>query len=162
MVKAEKIIIYTDGCSRGNPGPGGCAAVLLYGKLRKEIARGFRLTTNNRMEILAAIEGLRALKNGGNYQVTLYTDSRLLSDTFNKGWIWNWMRNDWKKSNKEKVLNIDLWQQLLEVYNKHKVKITWVQAHSGIEENERCDYMSKQAANNLAKEIDFVYERENQ
>lgn len=154
----KKIEIYTDGGSLGNPGPGGYGAVLIYGDKRKEISGGFRYTTNNRMELLAVIKALESIKSKGNANIEIYTDSRLIYDAFEKKWIFNWERKNWKKSGNQPVLNDDLWKQLLELYRKHNPKINWVKAHSGIEENEICDALVKDAATYDADEADNNYE----
>jgi ribonuclease HI len=155
----KEVIIYTDGSSLGNPGPGGWAAVLIYGNKRKEVSAGYKLTTNNRMEIRAAFEALRLLKKNG-MKVTIYTDSRLIVDTINKGWLKNWKKNGWKKADKKPVLNIDLWLKLDEEIAKQNVTFMWVPAHTGIPENELCDSLCKTAAegNNLL--IDENYKKE--
>jgi len=155
----KEVIIYTDGACLGNPGPGGYAVVLLYGDKRKELSGGFRLTTNNRMEILAAVEALRELKSKEKLNVTLHSDSRLLTDSVNKGWLEKWEAKNWKRSGNEKVLNKDLWLRLLDELDKHNVKFKWVQAHVGIPENERCDVLSKMAAEQDNNNIDVEYEK---
>jgi ribonuclease HI len=144
--KQTDIIIYTDGSCLGNPGRGGYAAVLLSGNLRKEISQGFQLTTNNRMELMAVIESLATVKRHKRYSITIFTDSRLIVDAINKGWLKSWIKNGWKKSNKQPVLNQDLWNKLDEQLQFHDVKFSWVEAHVGIKENERCDELGKQAA----------------
>lgn len=154
----KDVIIYTDGSCIKNPGVGGYGVVLLYGKHRKELSGGFRLTTNNRMEIMAAIFALRALKE--KCKVTLYTDSQYLVNSMMKGWAKKWQRNNWKRNQKEKAKNIDLWQEILQLCNQHEVDFLWVKAHAGIEENERCDYLAFNATkqNNLA--VDEGYNNE--
>jgi ribonuclease HI len=144
MAKQKKVTIYTDGACSGNPGPGGYGVVLIYGKHRKEMSGGFRLTTNNRMEIMGAIEGLKALKEP--CEATIITDSKLLINTMTKGWAQRWRRNGWIKRNKERVLNIDLWTRLLELCDYHRVNFAWTQGHSGDPENERCDKLAREAA----------------
>jgi len=138
------IIIYTDGACSGNPGPGGYGVVLLANGHRKELTGGYRLTTNNRMELTAAIEGLRALK--ARCEVTLYTDSRYLADAVMKGWARRWRENGWKRNRKDPALNPDLWERLLDLCDRHKVRFVWVQGHTGDTENERCDALSVEAA----------------
>lgn len=140
------IVIYTDGSCLGNPGRGGYAAVLISGKLRKEISQGFRLTTNNRMELMAVIEALNLVKRHKRYNITIFTDSRLIVDAINKKWLDSWIKNNWKKSNKQPVINQDLWQRLYDQIQHHNVKFSWVEAHVGIKENERCDELGKSAA----------------
>ncbi|MFP4369378.1 MAG: ribonuclease HI [Candidatus Kapaibacterium sp.] len=155
----SKVIIHTDGSSLGNPGPGGYGIVLRFGDKVKEISAGYRLTTNNRMEILAAIEALRALNKNNRYEVVIYSDSRLLVDAINKKWIDSWQKNRWRKSNKDKVLNVDLWLQLLEELRDHNVKFKWVEGHAGNPDNERCDELCKAAAmDNDNLHIDREYE----
>jgi ribonuclease HI len=134
------IVIYTDGAARGNPGPGGLGVVMLYGKHRKELSEGFRITTNNRMELLAVIRGLEALKRD-DLKVKIYTDSRYVSDAVNKGWVFSWEAKRFKKKK-----NVDLWQQFLEVYRKHSVEFIWVKGHASIPENERCDTLAVEAS----------------
>lgn len=134
------ITIYTDGAARGNPGPGGYGVVLLSGKLRKELSEGYELTTNNRMELLAVIVGLEALKIE-NSQVTIYTDSKYVVDSVEKGWIWNWIKTGFKGKKNE-----DLWRRFLKIYPKHQVKFVWVKGHANIPENERCDQLAVAAS----------------
>ncbi|MFH1050563.1 MAG: ribonuclease HI [bacterium] len=141
----KKVIIYTDGSSLGNPGPGGWGAVLIYGKHRKELSGGFKLTTNNRMELLAAIKALKALKDDKKQNVKLHTDSSYLVNSITKGWVENWKKSRWLKKNKP-VPNSDLWKELLKQIKKHNVEFVWVPAHTGITENERCDQLAKEAA----------------
>jgi ribonuclease HI len=137
---ADEVIIYTDGACSGNPGPGGFGVVLLSGRHRKEISEGFRLTTNNRMELLAAITGLEALKRDGT-TVTLYTDSQYLVNAVNNGWLFNW---EAKRFAKKK--NPDLWIRFLEVYRRHQVTLIWVKGHNNNPENERCDMLAVNAS----------------
>lgn len=134
------ITIYTDGASRGNPGPGGYGTVLLAGPYRKELSEGFRKTTNNRMELLAVIKGLEALKKEGS-EVLIYSDSKYVVDAVTKGWIWGWVKKGFKGKKNE-----DLWRRFLESYQKHKVQFKWVKGHAGNVENERCDQLAVQAA----------------
>jgi ribonuclease HI len=150
------VVMYTDGACHGNPGPGGYAAVILTGQQRKEILGGFRRTTNNRMELTAAIEGLRALSEPS--EVMLYTDSRYLADAINLGWVDGWKKRNWRKSSKEKVLNVDLWKRLLQQLERHQVTIKWVEGHAGVRENERADRLSVQAAQQRGLPIDEGYE----
>jgi len=147
-----KIIIYTDGASRGNPGPGGYGTVLLAGKYRKELSEGFRLTTNNRMELLAVIVGLEALKNEGS-DVTVYSDSSYVVDAVEKGWVFSWEKKGFKKKK-----NPDLWKRFLNIYRKHKVKLVWIKGHANIPENERCDYLAVKASQKENLLIDEGYE----
>jgi ribonuclease HI len=137
---ANKITIYTDGAARGNPGPGGYGVVLMSGKHRKELSEGFQHTTNNRMELLAVIKGLEALKNAGS-EVTIYTDSKYVADAVEKGWVFGWEKKQFKKKK-----NPDLWKRFLKIYRKHKVKFVWVKGHANIPENERCDELAVAAS----------------
>ncbi|MBV6342740.1 ribonuclease HI [Candidatus Magnetobacterium casensis] len=152
----KEITIYTDGACSGNPGPGGYAAVLLYNNLRKEISGGFRLTTNNRMEIMAAIKALSALKY--KCRVTIVTDSRLLVNSMMLGWARRWQENNWIKNDKKKAINPDLWQQLLDLCDNHVVQFKWVQGHASDELNDHCDKLCRNAAKQPDLEIDVVYE----
>jgi ribonuclease HI len=140
----KQVTIYTDGSALGNPGPGGYGAILRFGQHTKELSGGFRCTTNNRMEILAAIEALRCLKEP--CRVALHTDSQYLVNAIAKGWVRRWQRNGWMRNKKEKALNVDLWQQLLPLCSKHDVDLIWVRGHAGDEDNERCDQLAKTAA----------------
>lgn len=155
----EKIIIYTDGSCLGNPGTGAYAAVLKYGNKRKELFGAYRLTTNNRMEIKAAIEALKAVKDHKKYDIVLHSDSRLLVDAINKGWIEKWKAKSWMRSGKEKVLNPELWAELYELIQRHNVEFVWVKSHVGIPENERCDQLSKAAAASDDLATDTIYEQ---
>jgi ribonuclease HI len=135
-----QIVIYTDGAARGNPGPGGLGVVMKFGKHRRELSEGYRLTTNNRMELLAVIRGLEALKRD-DLIVKIYTDSRYVSDAVNEGWVFNWEAKRFKKKK-----NVDLWQQFLILYRKYKVQFIWVKGHASIPENERCDKLAVEAS----------------
>jgi ribonuclease HI len=135
-----EIVIYTDGAARGNPGPGGYGVVMLSGKHRKELSEGFELTTNNRMELLAVIRGLQALKRN-DLPVKIYTDSKYVSDSVNKRWVFNWETKGFKSKK-----NPDLWREFLEVYRRHKVSFIWVKGHANIPENERCDQLAVEAS----------------
>lgn len=137
-----EVTIYTDGAAEPNPGPGGYGVVLLYGRRRKEISGMFRLTTNNRMEILAAIVGLETLKEP--CRVTLYSDSKYLVDAMNLGWAVQWKAKRWRRGKKGKLMNPDLWEKLLALCDRHQVEFRWVKGHAGNPENERCDYLSMQ------------------
>ena len=138
-----KIVMYTDGSSIGNPGPGGYGVVLIQKTHRKELSGGYRRTTNNRMELMAVIEGLKALKAPS--EVSVMTDSKYVADSINQGWARRWRANQWKKNKKEKALNPDLWEILLNLCDQHKVTFTWVKGHAGHTENERCDRLAVQA-----------------
>ncbi|MCL6584591.1 MAG: ribonuclease HI [bacterium] len=140
----KQVEIYTDGACTGNPGPGGYGVILRYGEHRKELSGGFRLTTNNRMEILAAIVGLEALRE--RCQVILYSDSRYLVDSINKRWVFRWKANGWMRDKKERVPNADLWERLLKLLQLHSVEFRWVRGHNGQAENERCDQLATAAA----------------
>ena len=142
--------IYTDGAARGNPeGPGGYGTILAYedtkGNLHtREYSQGYVKTTNNRMELMAAIVGLEALNR--SCEVELYSDSKYLTDAFNQGWIQNWVRNNWKRGKSGPVKNIDLWQRLLKAKQPHNVTFIWVRGHAGHPQNERCDQLATSAA----------------
>ena len=152
----KQILIYTDGSSKGNPGRGGWAAILYAEGKTKEISGGFRMTTNNRMEIMAVIKGLEALETRCN-NVTIFTDSKLVSNAINDGWLKSWIKKNWKKADKKPVLNVDLWKQLISLLEKHNVKFIWIEGHVGVYGNEKCDLLCKKAAD-IATEIDFEYE----
>lgn len=148
-----KVIVYTDGSSRGNPGPGGYGAVLRYttpsGKLHTlELSRGYDRTTNNRMELLGCIVGLEALKRPCT--VTVYSDSQYLVNAFNQHWVEGWLKRGWKNAQKQPVKNVDLWKRLLSAKEPHEVKFVWVKGHAGHAENERCDELATTAADNPA------------
>ncbi len=136
----SEVTIYTDGACSGNPGPGGYGVVLMAGSLRKEMSGGFRLTTNNRMELMAAITGLEALRIDG-LKVKLHTDSQYLVNAVNNGWLFNW---EIKRFAKKK--NQDLWIRFLEVYRRHRVTLVWVKGHNNDPENERCDTLAVEAS----------------
>jgi ribonuclease HI len=152
---SRKIIMYTDGSSLGNPGPGGFGTLLLFGTYRKELSCGFQLTTNNRMELMAVIAGLEALKYKDS-EVTVYTDSRYVVDSVEKGWLFNWIKLRFKGKK-----NRDLWMRFHEVYLLHQVKFVWVKGHASIPGNERCDQLAVAAANgsNLVVDEGFIQER---
>jgi len=136
----KSVEIFTDGACSGNPGPGGWGAILRYNGKEKELSGGEKETTNNRMELTAAIMALRALKEP--CKVTLTTDSKYLSDGIEKGWAKSWQKNGWRKADKKPALNVDLWEEILELFDKHEVKIVWVKGHNGHPENERCDALA--------------------
>jgi ribonuclease HI len=144
-VSGPEITIYTDGAARGNPGPGGYGIVLLSGQHRKELSEGYRLTTNNRMELLAVIVALEALKIPGS-RVTIFTDSKYVADAVEKGWVFKWVKNNFK--NKK---NPDLWLRFLEAYKKHSVKFVWVKGHANNRLNKRCDKLAVKAS--MKKEL---------
>ena len=139
----EKVIIYTDGACYGNPGPGGWGAILMYKENKKEIAGGKEDTTNNVMELTAVIEGLKALKFP--CEVELYSDSAYVVNAFDKGWIDNWVKNNWKTAGKEPVKNQELWQELYDLTKIHKVTFHKVKGHSDNEFNNRCDELARNA-----------------
>lgn len=136
----KKVILYTDGACSGNPGSGGYAAILLYNGNSKEISGGERETTNNRMELSAMIAGLEALKEP--CEVELYSDSKYVIDSIEKGWVYSWRNNNWRKSDKKPALNRDLWEKLLMLLEIHKVSFVWVKGHAGNTYNERCDTLA--------------------
>ncbi|MBI4311581.1 MAG: ribonuclease HI [Chloroflexi bacterium] len=140
-----RVTIFTDGACLGNPGPGGYGVVLLFGPQRKELSGGYRLTTNNRMEIMAAIAGLEALTQPCT--VALISDSQYLVNAMEKGWAAKWKASRWMRNKTEKAINPDLWERLLALCSKHDVTFSWVRGHSGTKENERCDRLAVTAAN---------------
>jgi len=146
------IIMYTDGAAKGNPGPGGYGVVLKYKEHRKELSEGFRLTTNNRMELLAVIKGLEALKTPGQV-VTVYSDSKYVVDAIEKGWLWGWIKKDFKDKKNE-----DLWRKFVVVYKKHKVRFEWLKGHAGDVENEICDRLAVKSAEGPNLKPDLGYE----
>ncbi len=145
------IELFTDGACSGNPGPGGWGVVLRYNGIEKELSGGEKNTTNNRMELTAAIKGLSALKEP--CKVRLVTDSKYVADGITKGWAESWRKNNWRKADKKPALNPDLWEQLLDLISEHDVTIDWVKGHAGHPENERCDRLAveyyKQLQENL-------------
>lgn len=159
ILNMKKVTIYTDGGCIGNPGPGGYGVVLLFGGHRRELADGFQETTNNRMELLACIEGLKALKE--RCQVTLYSDSKYVVDGISKGWARRWQQNHWIRNKKtgDRAVNPDLWQQLLELTNLHDVTMNWVKGHAGNPENEACDRLANAAARGNPDKPDLGYQR---
>jgi len=156
MPPINSVTIYTDGACLGNPGPGGYGVVLLSGDHRKELSGGFRLTTNNRMELTAAIQGLVALKKP--CRVRLLSDSQYVVNSVNKGWARRWRANNWYRNKKDKAENPDLWEQLLSLCGKHQVEFIWIKGHDGDLENERCDVLAVQAAQLPGLPPDAVYE----
>ena len=136
----KQVEIFTDGACSGNPGPGGWGTVLRFGAHEKELSGGEANTTNNRMELTAVIEGLKALKEP--CAVTLTTDSKYVCDSVLKRWVYSWKAKGWKKSDGKPALNVDLWEQLLPLLEKHKVTFVWVKGHAGHPENERCDRLA--------------------
>ena len=143
----KHVDIYTDGACRGNPGVGGWGAVLVYGTAEKELSGGAALTTNNRMELTAAIEALAALREP--CEVTLTSDSKYLVDGISRGWARSWRSNGWKKSDRSPALNPDLWERLLELLDTHRVTLVWVKGHDGHPYNERCDRLATTFADQI-------------
>lgn len=136
----KTVEIFTDGACSGNPGPGGWGAILRFNGKEKELFGGSKETTNNRMELTAAIEALKALKEP--CKVILTTDSKYLADGITKGWAESWKKNGWRKADKKPALNVDLWEEILKLFSKHQVEIVWVKGHNGHAENERCDALA--------------------
>lgn len=136
----KEVYLYTDGACSGNPGPGGWASILVHGNTEKELFGGEAQTTNNRMELLAVINGLSALKY--KCKVTIYSDSKYIVDAVNLGWAKKWQQNNWMRNKKEKALNTDLWEKLLKILEKHETTLIWVKGHAGHAYNERCDKLA--------------------
>jgi ribonuclease HI len=145
------IHIYTDGSSRGNPGPGGYGAILISGKHRKEISAGYKNTTNNRMELLAVIVALESIKIE-NAEVLVTSDSKYVVNAIEQKWIYGWQKKNFKD-----VKNVDLWQRFLKSFNKHQVRFKWVKGHNNHPENERCDFLATQAADGKLLLVDVGY-----
>lgn len=148
----KEITIYTDGSSRGNPGPGGYGTVMIYKQFKKELGEGFRRTTNNRMELLAVIKGLEAIKEPG-WNVLVYSDSKYVVDAVDKGWVFDWEKKYFKGKKNE-----DLWRKFLHEYRKHKVRFQWVKGHAGNPGNERCDEIATQCADGSDLKTDHGFE----
>ena len=146
------IIIYTDGAAKGNPGNGGYGIVMMSGGHRKELSQGFKLTTNNRMELLAVIIALEEIKKE-NSEIILYSDSKYVVDAVGKNWVFGW-----EKKNFNKKKNPDLWMRFLKIYRKHKVTFVWIKGHADNKENERCDVLAVEAAESSNLQIDTWYE----
>lgn len=156
MAEAPQIVIYTDGSALGNPGPGGYGIVLSFKKQYKEVSQGYRLTTNNRMELLAIIVALEMLKVADR-DVIIYSDSKYVIDSVDKGWVFGWVKKGFKGKK-----NADLWKRFLKIYPKNKVKFQWVKGHSNIPGNERCDALAVAAANKKDTHlVDEGYEADN-
>lgn len=136
----KKVELYTDGACRGNPGPGGWGAILVYHGVEKELSGGEPMTTNNRMELMGAISGLSCLKE--KCEVVLTSDSKYLVDAINKGWLESWKKNGWRKADKSAVLNVELWQRIDKLISYHSVSFVWVHGHTGHPYNERCDALA--------------------
>ncbi len=149
--------IYTDGACSGNPGEGGYGIVMLYNGARKEVNKGFKLTTNNRMELLAVIDALNLLKEP--CKVNLFSDSKYVVQAITDGWLVGWVQKNWKNSKKEPVKNIDLWKQLLPLLNKHEIEFIWVKGHADNVENERCDELARDAIKNSVLNFDEGFDK---
>ena len=145
----KKVYIYTDGACRGNPGNGGWGAILVYAGVEKELSGGEAETTNNRMELMAAIAAMEALKEP--CEIVLTSDSKYLTDAINKGWLKSWKARGWKKADKSQVLNVELWQRIDNLINIHQVTFVWVQGHAGHPYNERCDVLATTYADSFKK-----------
>jgi ribonuclease HI len=154
--KKGRILIYTDGGALNNPGPGGYGVVIIDGGNTRELSKGFRRTTNNRMELLACIAGLSAIQQPS--AIVLHSDSQYVVNGITKGWARKWRANGWVKSNKQPALNADLWDRLLKLCDKHEVAFRWVKGHAGIAGNERCDELATQAASGRNLAVDAGYE----
>lgn len=146
------VLMYTDGSAKGNPGPGGFGTILRYGKHEMEISGGYKRTTNNRMELMAVIAGLEALKKEG-LQIKIYTDSKYVCDAIEKRWIYGWMKKQFAGKK-----NSDLWMRLMRSYAKHTIQFIWIKGHAGHPENERCDAMAQNAADMPGLPVDTGYE----
>ena len=147
----REVILYSDGACSGNPGPGGWGAILVYKGREKELSGAEPDTTNNRMELMAAIAGLEELKEP--CRVRLVSDSSYLCDSINKGWVFSWQKNGWRKADKKPALNVDLWERLLALLNRHEVTLEWVRGHNGHPYNERCDRLAVAAYNTLKSQL---------
>lgn len=158
-VPGNEIVIYADGGSINNPGPGGYGTVILEDSSRRELSGGFRCTTNNRMELMACIVGLRALGEEPAKPVTIFTDSRYVSEGISKGWARRWRSNGWMRDGRHRAENIDLWSMLLDLCDTYKPRFCWLKGHSGNTENERCDVLAKQAAKKPDLPPDLAYEK---
>lgn len=152
-MRSRDIVIYTDGSSRGNPGPGGYGVVLMSGNLKKELSKGFRKTTNNRMELMAVIAGLEALKKP-KLNVTIYSDSQYVVKAVEEGWLNNWLKTNFAKGKKNK----DLWLRYYELSKTQNLKFVWVRGHADNMFNNRCDELATSAADSNDLDIDYGYE----
>jgi len=148
----KQITIYTDGSSRGNPGPGGYGTLLIYQGQRKELSGGFAKTTNNRMEILAALTGIESLTEPCN--ITIYSDSKYVIDTMDKGWIHGWKKKGWSRGSNKPLKNVDLWMRMYTAIASHKISWKWVKGHAGNPNNERCDILATRAADQKGNPVD--------
>ncbi len=151
---AYNITLYTDGAAKGNPGPGGYGTVLIWGKHRKEMSQGYKRTTNNRMELLAVIVGIEALKFE-SCNITVYSDSKYVVDAVEKRWVFSWVKKNFKDKK-----NPDLWKRYLKVHEKHNIKFVWIKGHANIPENERCDRLAVAAAESYELLEDTEYLRQ--
>ena len=154
----KTVELFSDGACSGNPGKGGYGTILKYGEIKKELCGGYRLTTNNRMEILGVLKGFEALKQPCNVVVT--SDSKYVIDALSKGWVYGWKEKGWIKSDRKRALNVDLWEKLLKEIAIHNVTYNWIKGHAGHPENERCDYLAVDAYSKEDLMIDTEYERE--
>jgi ribonuclease HI len=157
MNQNKEVVIYTDGACSGNPGAGGWAAILTFGDKRKEISGGYKVTTNNRMELMAAIESLKQIKTGNKYKIKLISDSRYVVDAINKGWLTHWELMNWKRKSTP-IPNADLWKELTDLLRELEVEFQWVEGHAGHTENERCDTLARAAASVSNLPRDTFYE----
>lgn len=158
LLKEGKVIIHTDGCSFGNPGAGGFAAILRYKGREKELTGGFQETTSNRMELIACIEGLRTLKQRSS--VVIFSDSKYLIDSMKNGWALKWRANRWMKKQSQKVPNSDLWKILLELCEQYEVEFQWVRGHNVDKSNQRCDFLAKEAAKKPNLQVDKGFNKD--
>ena len=156
MTSKPQVTIHTDGACIGNPGPGGYGVVLQFGEHHKELSGGYRLTTNNRMELMGPIKALQTLEQ--SYSVILHSDSRYVVDAIEKGWVERWRAKGWMRNKKDRAVNPDLWECLLDLCSEHEVEFRWVRGHAGNRYNERCDRLATQAARQKGLPIDEGYE----
>jgi ribonuclease HI len=147
------IRVYTDGAAQGNPGPGGFGVILRFNGHEKEISQGFRLTTNNRMELLAVIVALEAIKKT-DIPITVFSDSKYVTEAIEKGWLWNWQKKNFKDK-----LNVDLWLRYIPLHHKFRPRFHWIRGHAGHAENERCDALAVAAAKSSHLLVDEAYEK---
>ena len=152
---SNELIMYTDGAARGNPGPGGYGTILFWGETKKELSGGFRHTTNNRMELMAVIAGLEALKKDG-LKITVYSDSQYVVKAVEQGWLKNWIATDFKGGKKNK----DLWTRFYELSKKNNLRFVWVRGHADNPNNNRCDELATSAADGKNLDVDIFFERE--
>jgi ribonuclease HI len=155
-VSNPSVTLYSDGACSGNPGPGGFGVILASGDNRKELSAGFRLTTNNRMELWGVIAGLEALKKP--CAVTIVSDSQYVINSITKGWVYNWRKNNWRKGDKKRAENVDLWERLLPLLQKHECTFEWVRGHAGHPQNERCDELAVAASLGSDRGVDEAFE----